>query len=85
MARGELGPWEPMRPDEAAAVFDTLKVSWCSAGGWAIDVILGDQSRDHGDLDVLVLRRDRPGSALPQRMGRSCGRPARKPPAMAGG
>ena len=28
------------------------------AGGWAIDLLLGHQTREHGDLDLLVLRRD---------------------------
>lgn len=58
MAGTELGPWDPMRPDEAVAELGSLKVSWWIAGGWAIDLMLGHQSREHGDLDVLVLRRD---------------------------
>jgi hypothetical protein len=58
MAGTELGSWDPMAPDEAAAVLGTLKVSWWIAGGWAIDLVLGHQSREHGDLDVLVLRRN---------------------------
>lgn len=58
MAGTELGPWDPMRPNEAAAEFGPWKVPWWIAGGWAIDLMLGYQSREHGDLDVLVLRRD---------------------------
>jgi hypothetical protein len=48
----------PEGPDEAVAEFGTWTLPWWIAGGWAIDLLLGHQSRDHGDLDVLVLRRD---------------------------
>ena len=58
VAGDELGPWDPMRPHEAAAEFEKWEVSWWVAGGWAIDLLVGLPSRAHGDLDVLVLRRD---------------------------
>ncbi len=58
MTGAQLGSWDPMRPDEAAEEFDTWRVSWWVAGGWVIDLTMGHQSREHGDLDVLVLRRD---------------------------
>jgi len=35
-----------------------LPVRWWIAGGWAIDLFVGRQTRPHGDCDVLVLRRD---------------------------
>jgi len=31
---------------------------WWIAGGWAIDLYLGHQSRPHQDVDIAVLRRD---------------------------
>ena len=31
---------------------------WWVAGGWAIDLYLGHQSRSHRDVDIAVLRRD---------------------------
>jgi len=31
---------------------------WWVAGGWAIDLYLGCQSRRHADIDIAVLRRD---------------------------
>jgi hypothetical protein len=30
------------------------------AGGWAIDLCVGRETRPHGDIDVAVLRRDQP-------------------------
>jgi len=54
----ELGRWDPMRPQRAATELAGLPTPWWIAGGWAIDLLLGRQSRVHGDLDVLILRRD---------------------------
>jgi len=35
-----------------------LRVPWWIAGGWAIDLALGQVSRAHHDVDVLMLERD---------------------------
>ena len=37
---------------------DGCDVRWWIAGGWAIDLLVGGQTREHEDLDVLVLRPD---------------------------
>jgi len=47
-----------MSPDEAAVVFGDLAAPWWVAGGWAIDLLVGRQTRVHDDLDILILRRD---------------------------
>jgi len=52
--------WRPVIPDEALRWFAQVSVPWWIAGGWAIDLYLGRTTRDHGDLDVGVLRRDVP-------------------------
>lgn len=53
------GLWQPWNPQEATAFFAALHpVPWWIAGGWAIDLFLGRQTREHEDLDVLLLRRD---------------------------
>jgi Aminoglycoside-2''-adenylyltransferase len=52
------GAWRAVDPTTCAGWFSTLKVPWWIAGGWALDLYLGKQSRAHGDLDVGVLRRD---------------------------
>jgi hypothetical protein len=53
-----LGTWRAIPPTEAAAWLAPLPVRWWFAGGWAIDLHAGAQSRSHGDLDVGILRRD---------------------------
>jgi hypothetical protein len=53
-----LGRWLPWTPDKAATFFAALHVPWWIAGGWAIDLYLQRQTREHEDIDILVLRRD---------------------------
>lgn len=51
-------PWEPAPPSEAAAIFSTMPCPWWIAGGYAIELAVGQPVREHGDIDVLVLRPD---------------------------
>ena len=55
---GHLGPWQPLSIAEAGRIFGELPVMWWVAGGQAVDAFLGYHSREHGDLDIAVLRRD---------------------------
>jgi hypothetical protein len=41
-----------------ARLFGKLTVPWWLAGGYAIELAVGRSWRAHGDIDVLVLRRD---------------------------
>ncbi|MFJ9720839.1 nucleotidyltransferase domain-containing protein [Streptomyces sp. NPDC101213] len=52
------GRWVPERPEDVAAVFAEADFPWWIAGGYAIELAVGRELRAHGDLDVLVLRRD---------------------------
>lgn len=45
-------------PASIAATMDRLGLWWAVAGGWAIDLWLGEQTRDHHDVEVVVRRRD---------------------------
>ena len=54
------GPWQATPPDAAAVWLSALTVPWWIAGGWALDLFGGSQSRLHQDLDIGVLRRDAP-------------------------
>ena len=40
------------------APVDGLSVPWCVAGGWAIDLWVGEVTRPHHDVDLLVARSD---------------------------
>jgi hypothetical protein len=45
-------------PESVAAIMNGVGVWWAVAGGWAIDLWLGEQTRDHHDVEVVVKRRD---------------------------
>jgi hypothetical protein len=52
------GAWRSVRPSEGVLWLSTLSVPWWVAGGWALDLFVGNQSRPHRDFDVGILRRD---------------------------
>ena len=58
MCESNLGRWDPITPAGAADVLSGLQCPWWIAGGWAIDLHVGRQTRDHDDIDVLILRED---------------------------
>jgi len=47
-----------MRPVDVAATMLTLDVWWAVAGGWAIDLWLDRETREHHDIEVVVPRSD---------------------------
>ncbi len=47
-----------MVPAEVTDLLSSAACPWWIAGGWAIDLYLGRQTRAHGDIDVLILRDD---------------------------
>ena len=52
----------PLRIEErlskAREILATADIPWAVAGGWALDVFLGRQTREHADLDLAVWRAD---------------------------
>jgi hypothetical protein len=50
--------WEPLCVQEVAELFAGLTVPWWIAGGRAIDLFVGRETRSHGDTDVLIRRDD---------------------------
>lgn len=54
---------------EIAAVLDSAGVHYWLAGGWGIDALVGSQTRDHRDLDLVIDREDT-GLALEAMTGR---------------
>ncbi|MGY0022149.1 nucleotidyltransferase domain-containing protein [Streptomyces sp. YJ-C3] len=56
--RAPYGRWEPAPTAEVVARFAGAGARWWVAGGIAIELAVGRRLRDHGDIDVLLLRRD---------------------------
>ncbi len=50
--------WEPLSVQEVAELFAGLTIVWWIAGGRAIDLFVGRETRSHGDTDVLIRRDD---------------------------
>ena len=50
--------WSPLPLPALAALFADAPFCWWIAGGHALELATGRSWREHGDIDVLVLRRD---------------------------
>jgi hypothetical protein len=59
--RWDDAEWEPWRPEQAAERLAGVDVPWAIAAGWAIDLFVGLDRRDHEDLEVVV-----PASSFPE-------------------
>ena len=46
--------WDAWTPQEVAARLSRCPATWAVAGGWALDLWLGQQSRPHGDIEIVV-------------------------------
>jgi hypothetical protein len=51
--------WDPITVAEAVGRFEPFDVDWWIAGGLAIDLFLGWESRPHADIDIEMFRKDR--------------------------
>ncbi|MGZ2357683.1 amino acid transporter [Streptomyces sp. 372A] len=52
------GVWDPPPLAEAVRLLAPLRRPWWIAGGYAVELAVGRAYREHGDIDVLLLRRD---------------------------
>jgi Aminoglycoside-2''-adenylyltransferase len=50
----DLDAWQAWQPEEVARLLQGCLVPWCVAGGWAIDVHVGRQTREHEDLEIAI-------------------------------
>jgi len=53
-----LDAWQPLSVSQVATVPGYVPARWWLSGGWAVDRWLGAQTREHGDIDVSVVRPD---------------------------
>jgi hypothetical protein len=59
MSNLESQPWQPLSLGEVVERFGATEVDWWIAGGLAIDLFLGWETRDHEDIDIEMFRSDR--------------------------
>ena len=50
----DLTKWEPWRPEEVRNRLAGVSVPWCVSAGWAVDLFLGGQRREHEDIEIAV-------------------------------
>jgi hypothetical protein len=50
----DVSKWDPWQPEQVARALADVEVPWYVAGGWAIDLFLGGQRREHEDLEIAV-------------------------------
>ena len=56
--QSEQPKWEPLAPQQVAELLRGVDVPWWIAGGWALDLFAGRQTRAHGDIEISVFRGD---------------------------
>ena len=52
----DLSLWDAWRPEHVAALLAGVQAPWYVAAGWAIDLFLGGERREHEDLEIAVPR-----------------------------
>lgn len=50
--------WEPLPLEEVKRLLSSVAAPWWIAGGHALDMFLGHETRKHATMDVAILRRD---------------------------
>jgi hypothetical protein len=50
----DVSKWDAWRPDEVARLLADVRVPWYVAAGWAIELFLGSERREHEDLEIAV-------------------------------
>lgn len=58
MSASDLGRWEPLSLTTTVDMFSAAPFRWWISGGHALELHLGRSWRDHGDIDVGMLRSD---------------------------
>ncbi len=53
-----LEDWDPWHPNELFLRLQTVEAPWYVAGGWALDLWHGFETRRHEDIEIAVLRSD---------------------------
>ncbi|GEN86163.1 MULTISPECIES: short-chain dehydrogenase [Oceanobacillus] len=46
--------WEPLSLQEIRYLMKDISIPWWIAGGWALDLHYGKQTRKHEDMDILI-------------------------------
>ena len=50
----DVSKWNAWSPEHVASLLDRVEVPWYVAAGWALDLFVGAQRREHEDLEIAV-------------------------------
>jgi hypothetical protein len=50
--------WDPLGLEDVLALMKHFAAPWWIGGGWALDLHIGRQTREHADVDVIIRRTD---------------------------
>jgi Aminoglycoside-2''-adenylyltransferase len=50
----DVSKWEAWRPEQVASLLQGVEAPWYVAAGWALDLFVGEQRREHEDLEIAV-------------------------------
>ena len=50
----DVSLWDAWRPEDVARLFARASFPWYVAAGWAIDLFIDGESREHEDLEIAV-------------------------------
>jgi hypothetical protein len=53
-----LGSWSPLPLSDTVELFSGYRGRWWIAGGWALELFVGEPWREHEDTDVGILRQE---------------------------
>jgi hypothetical protein len=51
-------PWDALGLEDVLDLMRGFSAPWWIGGGWALDLHLGEQTREHADVDVIIRRSD---------------------------
>ena len=52
----DLSRWDAWRPERVAALLAGVRAPWCVVAGWALELFVGEELREHEDLEIAVPR-----------------------------
>jgi hypothetical protein len=50
----DVSKWDAWRPEQVARLLEGVAAPWYVAAGWALDLFVGEQRREHEDLEIAV-------------------------------
>jgi hypothetical protein len=50
----DFSMWDAWRPEQVARLLDGVEAPWYVAAGWALDLFVGEQRREHEDLEIAM-------------------------------